>query len=132
MVIGVIAVGGLMITPLLFSMFYTVRRGQTIQLSHLYRVLIAVGVIFIVILIVIYLNSLVWFNLGRGIPDAIISDLLETQKNFLTIIGTAFASLVAFYFGARSQRGDIELKGEGKRPEPGPEPGPKPSDGKKT
>jgi hypothetical protein len=27
--------------------------------------------------------------------------LLETQKNFLTIIGTAFASLVAFYFGTR-------------------------------
>jgi hypothetical protein len=71
-------------------------------------VLVAVGISVIVILTVIFLNSLIWFNLNVA-ASPVVTSLLETQKSFLIIIGTAFASLVAFYFGTRgTQRGDAE------------------------
>jgi hypothetical protein len=60
-------------------------------MQGLYRVLVAIGVIFAIILIVVYLNTLIIFNIGN---PSTVNALLETQKNFLTIIGTAFASLI--------------------------------------
>lgn len=74
---------------------------RPVAINQLYRVLVAIGVIFVVVLIVVYLNSLIWFNSTLPGQSTTLSALLETQKNFLTIIGTAFASLVAFYFGTR-------------------------------
>jgi Bacterial Ig-like domain len=99
----------LTIAPLLFSMYFTYRQGgrgtniRPLVTNQLYRVLVAIGVIFTIVLILIYLNSMIWFNMSVQSP--IITALLETQKNFLTIIGTAFASLVAFYFGTRGSQG---------------------------
>jgi Bacterial Ig-like domain len=105
--VSITGIGALIITPLLVSMYFTYRTGGTgtnirpLVMSQVYRVLVAIGVIFTVLVILIYLNSMIWFNMSS--PN--ITVLLETQKNFLTIIGTAFASLVAFYFGARSSQG---------------------------
>jgi hypothetical protein len=110
MVLSVAAIAGMVVAPLLLTTYLRYRQGvQTsskgsnilpLSMNQLYRVLVAIGVIFVVVLIVVYLNSLIWFNTVQG-PEPVVTSLLETQKNFLTIIGTAFASLVAFYFGTR-------------------------------
>lgn len=107
--VSIAGIGALIIAPLLLSMYLTYRTGRIgintrpLVMSQLYRVLIAIGVIFTVLVILIYLNSMIWFNMSILSPN--ITALLETQKNFLTIIGTAFASLVAFYFGTRASQG---------------------------
>jgi Bacterial Ig-like domain len=116
--VSITGIGALIIAPLLLSMYLTYRTGRIgtnmrtgrietnihpLVMSQLYRVLIAIGVIFTVLVILIYLNSMIWFNMSIQSPN--ITALLETQKNFLTIIGTAFASLVAFYFGTRASQG---------------------------
>ncbi|MFL6319066.1 MAG: Ig-like domain-containing protein, partial [Nitrososphaeraceae archaeon] len=110
---SITGIGALIIAPLLLSMYLTYRSGcigtniRPLVMSQLYRVLVAIGVIFTVLVILIYLNSMIWFNMS--LQNDNITNLLETQKNFLTIIGTAFASLVAFYFGTRaSQRSNSE------------------------
>jgi membrane protein implicated in regulation of membrane protease activity len=98
--ISVVAIASVIAIPLIINLFLRYHQGKETSINQLYRMLVAIGVIFVVILIVAYLNSLIWFNTAQGQTD-VVTDLLETQKNFLTIIGTAFASLVAFYFGTR-------------------------------
>jgi Bacterial Ig-like domain len=111
---SVIGIAITIITPLLFSLYL----ARPLVMNQVYRVLVAIGVIFTVVLILIYLNSMIWFNIGIQGPN--IAALLETQKNFLTIIGTAFASLVAFYFGTRGTQGsNIERPTAATRPELG-------------
>jgi Bacterial Ig-like domain len=93
----IFAIAIFIVVPLVAGMLLTYRQG--FRMNQLYRVLVAIGVIFTVILIVVFLNSLIAFNISA--PGTTTATLLETQKNFLTIIATAFASLVAFYFGTR-------------------------------
>jgi len=109
---SIVALALIIVFPLFVNMYFVYRQGRNMNKgtssvpfppNQLYRVLVAIGVIFTVILIIVYLNSLIWFNLNA--PSQIITNLLETQKNFITIIGTAFASLVAFYFGTRGTQG---------------------------
>jgi hypothetical protein len=103
----------LIVLPLIVGTFLTYRQGiraigtgTTIRpfvIGDLFRVLVAVGVIFTVVLILIYLNALIIIALSSVGPNA--TALIEILKSFLTIIGTAFASLVAFYFGTRGSQG---------------------------
>jgi hypothetical protein len=72
----------------------------------LYRLSVAIGVTFTVILIIVYLNTLSLSFIG--IQSAAASSIIEMQKNFLTIVGTAFASLIAFYFGTRGTQGILK------------------------
>jgi uncharacterized membrane protein len=136
--LSIFGIGALIIVPLLLSIYFTYRPDQLwlirnmrpgdigtnirpLVMSQLYRVLVAIGVIFTVLVILIYLNSMIWFNMRLQSPN--ITALLETQKNFLTIIGTAFASLVAFYFGTRSsQRNNSEGMTTTTKPEAGQKP----------
>jgi cellobiose-specific phosphotransferase system component IIC len=112
------AITFLIVIPIIANMLLRYWQGRKLSekgtnilppsINQLYRVLVAIGVIFVVILIVAYLNSLIWFSTAQDQMD-VVTNLLETQKNFLTIIGTAFASLVAFYFGTRgTQRSNTE------------------------
>lgn len=101
--ISVLAIAAVIGTPLVINLFLKSRQGKETSIIQLYRMLVAIGVIFVVILIVAYLNSLIWFNTAQG-PNSVVDTLLETQQNFLTILGTAFASLVAFYFGTRGSQ----------------------------
>ncbi|MDQ4012295.1 MAG: Ig-like domain-containing protein [Thermoproteota archaeon] len=98
--ISVVAIASVIAIPLIINLFLRYHQGKETSINQLYRMLVAIGVIFVVILIVAYLNSLIWFNTAQG-PSNVVESLLETQQNFLTILGTAFASLVAFYFGTR-------------------------------
>jgi hypothetical protein len=97
---SVTAISLVIALPLVLNLIFRYLRGRDTSINQLYRMLVAIGVIFVVILIVVYLNSLIWFNTAQG-PSNVVDSLLETQQNFLTILGTAFASLVAFYFGTR-------------------------------
>lgn len=107
------AITFLIVIPIIANMLLRYWQGRKLSekgtnilppsINQLYRVLVAIGVIFVVILIVAYLNSLIWFSTAQDQMD-VVTNLLETQKNFLTIIGTAFASLVAFYFGTRGSQ----------------------------
>jgi len=112
---SIVAIAVIMVVPLLLHLFLLYRQGlkmnskaandNSFLINQLYRVLVAIGVTFTVVLVIVYLNSLIWFNEDENI----LNSLLETQKNFLTIIGTAFASLVAFYFGSRgTQRSNVD------------------------
>jgi heme/copper-type cytochrome/quinol oxidase subunit 2 len=119
--IGLIA--AVIVVPLLYNMFLTFRQGRQttnegttirpLTLNQLYRLLVAIGVILTVILIIVYLNSLIWYSITAVLPTQTITALVEVEKNFVTIVGTAFASLVAFYFGARATQGS---NGERKTP----------------
>jgi hypothetical protein len=104
--ISVVAIASVIAIPLIINLFLRYHQGKETSINQLYRMLVAIGVIFVVILIVAYLNSLIWFNTAQG-PSNVVESLLETQQNFLTILGTAFASLVAFYFGTRGTQNSI-------------------------
>jgi hypothetical protein len=110
---AVFAIALMVVVPLLLSMYLRYRQeikmnSRPAAINQLYRVLVAIGVIFVVVLIVVTL-TLIWFNSSLPGQSPTLNALLETQKNFLTIIGTAFASLVAFYFGTRgTQRSNAE------------------------
>jgi len=112
---SIVAIAVIMVVPLILHLFLLYRQrlkmnskaanDNSFLINQLYRVLVAIGVTFTVVLVIVYLNSLIWFNEDKNI----LNSLLETQKNFLTIIGTAFASLVAFYFGSRgTQRSNVD------------------------
>jgi hypothetical protein len=94
-----------LVIPLSLMLILTYLQGRAIgkgsnipqfAVGQFYRLLVAVGVILTVLLIIVYLNTMIMI-----VPLQSQQTLLETQKNFLTIVGTAFASLVAFYFGTR-------------------------------
>jgi hypothetical protein len=68
----------------------------------LYRALMTFGIIFIVSIVVVYLLSLVSFSVIIPNANATVQPLIDIIKNLSTILGTALASVVAFYFGARS------------------------------
>jgi hypothetical protein len=98
-----------LVIPLSLMLILTYLQGRAIgkgtnirpfAVGQFYRLLVAVGVILTVVLIIVYLNTMIII-----VPASGQQTLLETQKNFLTIVGTAFASLVAFYFGTRGPQG---------------------------
>jgi hypothetical protein len=91
-----------LIIPLLLTL------GKSVPIHQVYRLLVAVGVILTVVLIIVWLNSIIFYGF---LPTAETNTLLETQKNFTTIIGTAFASLVAFYFGTRGTQAPVTRQG---------------------
>lgn len=95
-----------LVIPLSLMLILTYLQGRAIgkgtnippfAVGQFYRLLVAIGVILTVLLVIVYLNTMI-----ITVPLQSQQTLLETQKNFLTIVGTAFASLVAFYFGTRS------------------------------
>jgi Sec-independent protein secretion pathway component TatC len=68
--------------------------------SDLYRALMTFGVIIVVGLVIIYLIGLINFNISQ--TNSNVDGLIDVLKNLSTIVGTALAAIVAFYFGAKS------------------------------
>jgi hypothetical protein len=65
----------------------------------LYRALMAFGLIIVIGIIVVYLIALINFNIG--VQSANVQALIDVLKNLGTILGTAVATVIAFYFGVR-------------------------------
>jgi hypothetical protein len=86
--------------------------GRREERYDLYRALMTFGVIIVVGIVVVYLVALINFNIVTANEN--VNALIDVLKNLSTIIGTALAAIVAFYFGTRSaQRRGGEEEGAG-------------------
>jgi hypothetical protein len=74
------------------------------------------GVIIVVGIVVVYLIALIAFNIGST-ENNNVEALINVLKNLSTILGTALAGIVAFYFGSKGKQ--REGGGTRERP-PGP------------
>jgi hypothetical protein len=79
------------------------RRITSEERADFYRALMTFGVIIVVGVVVVYLIALI--NVNILIPNANVDPLIDVLTNLSTILGTAMATIVAFYFGTRVARG---------------------------
>jgi hypothetical protein len=75
------------------------RTNRREERYDLYRALMTFGVIIVVGIIVVYLIALINFNIVTANEN--VNALIDVLKNLSTILGTALAAIVAFYFGSR-------------------------------
>jgi hypothetical protein len=109
--------------PLVIDLVHPKDRGRE-ERSDLYRALMTFGVIIVVGLVIIYLIGLINFNITAVNNN--IDGLIDVLKNLSTILGTALAAIVAFYFGAKSveRRLSEELETRPTSTSPPPPPSP--------
>jgi Bacterial Ig-like domain len=91
--------------PVVVDLVFAHRKGRR-GLPGLYRALMTFGVIFIVGTIVVYLIALIAFNIT--IQGATMNALINILQNLGAILGTALASVIAFYFGVRGAESSAE------------------------
>ncbi|HEY9386213.1 MAG TPA: Ig-like domain-containing protein [Nitrososphaeraceae archaeon] len=87
----------------LFLAHYRQYKQKTIDrpsgMPGLYRSLMAFGLIAVVSIVIVYLVALVSFYIAIQSPGA--TALINVLQNLAAILGTALATVVAFYFGIR-------------------------------
>ena len=101
-----------MVTPLVIATIFDYRKksGQTadgqkastglLGMSGLYRTLMTFGVILLVGSVLFYILILIALNAGN-VMSPTMQSLVDVFKNLATILGTALATIIAFYFGMR-------------------------------
>jgi hypothetical protein len=100
--------------PVVIDLFYPRGKGRE-ERSDLYRALMTFGVIIVVGIVVVYLIALIAFNIGST-DNINVEALIDVLKNLSTILGTALAAIVAFYFGSKG----IQREGGTSERPPGP------------
>jgi hypothetical protein len=110
-----------MIIPLGIDMFLAYRKkpmqsttdrenkSGVIGMSGLYRTLMTFGVILLVGAVLFYILLLITLNVNNFVNPALQS-LIDVFKNLATILGTALATIIAFYFGMKGSE-DAKEKG---------------------
>jgi hypothetical protein len=99
------------IIPLVFDMYIAYRRRpregtgkgedkRTQGMPGLYRSLMCFGVILLVGTVIFYLLALITLNINNT-NTSVLQSLVDLLKNLGTILGTALATIIAFYFGMR-------------------------------
>jgi hypothetical protein len=94
-----------MVIPLGIDMILAYRkknRGNStsvIGMPGLYRTLMTFGVILLVATVLFYILILITVNINSINPT--LQSLIDVFKNLATILGTALASIIAFYFGMK-------------------------------
>jgi hypothetical protein len=78
------------------------KSSEPVGMHGLYRTLMTFGVVLLVGSIIFYILEL----LNRNSSGS--SELIDTLKNLSTILGTALATIIAFYFGIRGTTGALE------------------------
>jgi hypothetical protein len=105
-----------MVGPLLLNLFLeykkskrdtTKDKGILVGSHGLYRTLMTFGIILLVGTVIFYLLALITLNMSNP-TNPILQSLIDVLKNLSTILGTALATIVAFYFGVRAAESSAE------------------------
>ena len=96
----VVAIVLVIAAPVIIDLFMAHYRN-TNRKSDLYRALMTFGVLIVVGIVVVYLIALIAFNIFTENEN--VDALIDVLKNLSTILGTALAAIIAFYFGVRSK-----------------------------
>lgn len=70
-------------------------------MGDLYLTLMTFGIILLVGTFIFYLLALTTLNITSSPNSPILQSLIDVIKNLGTILGTALATIIAFYFGIR-------------------------------
>ena len=107
----------MLVVPVVFDMYLAYRRspkvgtGEEGEKMHgmpgLYRSLMSFGLILLIGTVIFYLLALITLNIDSKNTTALQS-LIDLLKNLGIIIGTALATIIAFYFGVRGAESAAE------------------------
>jgi hypothetical protein len=106
-----LVIAGAMVIPLVFDMFYAYRKKPKesidkenrgpVGMQGLYRTLMTFGVILLVGTVIFYVLALITLNINNPTNSTALQSLIDVLKNLSAILGTALATIIAFYFGMR-------------------------------
>jgi hypothetical protein len=100
----------IIIIPLVFDMYLAYRKrpkegtdkdnNRAVGMPGLYRSLMTFGIIVLVGTVIFYLLALITLNINNS-SSPVLQSLIDLLKSLGTILGTALATIIAFYFGIR-------------------------------
>jgi Bacterial Ig-like domain len=114
----VIVIASIIGVPLVLDIILAYRRKPTagtdkensnrvVGMPDLYRSLMTFGIIVLVGTVIFYLLALITLNINNSTSPALQS-LIDVLKSLGTILGTALATIIAFYFGTRATESATE------------------------
>src|SRR5919108_5157943 len=113
----IIVISSIIGVPLVLDIILAYRRKSTVGtdrennrvvgMPDLYRSLMTFGIIVLVGTVIFYLLALITLNINDSTSPALQS-LIDVLKSLGTILGTALATIIAFYFGTRAAESATE------------------------